>query len=229
MSNLDAWAIEQIEKLNVPEERKVQYITVLTAFSDQGHSGFTAGYALSFIKKYIEEGYEPVVERLTGMLKTDTDDDGSQSAITKDILEIINLFKEYNFGENEAYQITRLMDWKPIIHLTGAEDEWGPANEWNGKVTQQNKICSAVFRDNHDNSTAHYLYGRVYSDNGGHTWFTGNHKDGVVKSSIEITFPYWVPDKSEYIYLNGDDSEEIITDKERIKELYDEWDKKFKD
>jgi hypothetical protein len=68
----------------------------------------------------------------------------------------------------------------------------------------------------------------VYSDNGGHSWFTGNHKNGVVQSSIPVTFPFYVPDKPEYVYLNGEDSEEIITDKNRIKELYDEWENKYK-
>ena len=156
-----------------------------------------------------------------------------QNLITKDILDIIKIFcSQGHSGTSASYligKVTRLMDWKPITPLTGDDDEWGQVQSWDkGDNSQQNIRCSAVFRRNFDNSTAYYLYGRVYSDNGGHTWFTGNHKDGVVKSSIPVTFPFYVPDKSEYIYLNGEDSEEIITDQARIKELYDEWDKKFK-
>jgi hypothetical protein len=156
-----------------------------------------------------------------------------QKLINKDILDIVKIFcNQGHSGTSASYligKVTRLMDWKPISALTGEESEWGEPHNCNGRITQQNNRCSAVFRDDTDNSTAHYLYGRVYSDNGGHTWFTGNHKDGVVHSSVPVKFPYRVPDKPEYIYLNGEDSEEIITDKARIKELYDEWDKRFKD
>jgi hypothetical protein len=157
----------------------------------------------------------------------------TQLAITKDILDIVKVFcTQGHSGTSASYtlsMITRLLDWKPITPLTGENDEWGPVKPYNlENNTQQNKRCSAVFRDNFDNSTAHYIYGKVYSDNGGHSWFTGNHKDGVVQSFTPITFPYHVPDKPEYIYLNGEDSEEIITDEARIKELYDAWEEKYK-
>jgi len=155
-----------------------------------------------------------------------------QKAITKDILDIVKVFcTQGHSGTSANYtlnMIKRLLDWKPITALTGEESEWGEPHNSNGTMTQQNKRCSAVFRDNQDNSTAHYIYGRVYSDNGGHSWFTGNHKDGVVQSSVPVTFPFYVPDKPEYIYLNGEDSEEIITDEARIKELYDAWEEKYK-
>jgi hypothetical protein len=154
-----------------------------------------------------------------------------QKLITKDILDIVKVFcTQGHSGTSASYtlgKIKRLLDWKPISALTGEESEWGEPHNSNGTTTQQNGRCSAVFRDNFDNSTAHYIYGRTYSDNGGHSWFTGNHKGGIVQSSTPVTFPFYVPDKSEYIYLNGEDSEEIITDKGRIKELYDEWDRKY--
>jgi len=229
MTNLENWALKQIDGLDIPEARKKQYGTVLNAFGKQGHSGSTAGYTLSYVNKYIEQGYEVVKESLDKMLEN-PDEDGMQKSITNDILEVINLFKEYGFGKDETQKLSRLMDWKPIIPLTGEDDEWSDISMYDreGSTSQQNKLCSAVFRDNFDNATAHYIYGRVYTDNGGHSWFTGNHKDGVVHSSTPVTFPFWVPDKPEYVYLNGD-SEEIVTDKDRIKELYDEWDKQFVD
>jgi hypothetical protein len=232
MSNLDSWSANQIKQLDVPEQRKHQYRIILDAFSRQGHSGFTAGYALGYINLYLEQGYEAVKKRLDAMLYKDQDEEENryQSMITADIMEIIDLFMHFNLGKEEAHNITRLLDWKPIVPLTGAEDEWGVMETWgDDRHTQQNKVCSAVFRNNYDNRTAYYLYGRIYSDNGGHTWFTGNHQNGVVQSSIPIEFPFWVPDKPEYVYLNGEDSEEIITDKDRIKELYDEWERSHKD
>jgi hypothetical protein len=155
-----------------------------------------------------------------------------QKAINKDILDMVKVFcTQGHSGTSASYtlgMIKRLLDWKPITAITGEESEWGEPYNGNGIITQQNRRCSAVFRDNKDNSTAHYIYGRAYSDNGGHSWFTGNHKNGVVQSSIPVTFPFYVPDKPEYVYLNGEDSEEIITDENRIKELYDEWENKYK-
>jgi hypothetical protein len=156
-----------------------------------------------------------------------------QKAINKDILDMVKVFcTQGHSGTSASYtlgMIKRLLDWKPITPLTGDDDEWSEVHEWNKRDnSQQNKRCSAVFRKNFDNSTAHYIYGRVYSDNGGHSWFTGNHKNGVVQSSVPVKFPFYVPDKPEYVYLNGEDSEEIITDENRIKELYDEWENKYK-
>jgi hypothetical protein len=232
MSNLTNWAMNQINKLEVTDERKEQYKKVLDIFSEQGHSGSSAGYAIAFIRKYVEEGYDAVKKSLDKLVETSNKNDSEdgfemQSAITRDILDIIGLFREYGFGSIEAHKIYRLMDWKPIIPLTGSDDEWYDVSAYEGprSTTQQNKLCSAVFRKNFDNSTAHYIYGRVYSDNGGHTWFTTGRTP--LQSSIPVTFPFWVPDKPEYVYLNGEDSTEIVTDKSKIKELYDEWEKKF--
>jgi hypothetical protein len=105
------------------------------------------------------------------------DEDGMQAVINKDILDIVKLFSEQGHsGFSASYAlrlITRLLDWKPITPLTGEDDEWSEVPEWDsGSKTQQNKRCSAVFRDNYDNSTAHYIYGKAFSDNGGKTWFT---------------------------------------------------------
>lgn len=230
MSNLEKWAIDQIKKLDIPEERKEQYKVILNAFSNQGHSGTTGGYVLGYVDKYLEHGYEVIKNKLDGLLKDckDPDENWMQSAITADIMEIIDLFEEFKLGKEEANNITRLLDWKPIVPLTGNDDEWSVQESWgDDRHTQQNKVCSAVFRDNYDNKTAHYLYGRVYSENGGHSWFTGNR--GVIQSSIPIEFPFWVPDRPEYVYLNGEDSEGIITDPNRIKELYDEYERKYRD
>lgn len=224
MSNLANWAMDQIGRSEVPEEKKAQYKSILDAFGEQGHSGFSASYALSYIRLYVEKGYEEVKTRLDAMLgKSEREDeDGMQTLITKNIMEIVDMFREYGLGKEEAHNLSRLMDWKPIVPLTGEDTEWGEVYDWNkDKNTQQNKVCSAVFRDNFDSSTARYIEGRIYSDNGGHTWFTTNR--GTLQSHIPVTFPFWVPDKPEKVYLNGEDSEEVVTDKDRIKELYDDW------
>lgn len=141
-----------------------------------------------------------------------------QQLFTKNVLEIVKKFSEQGHsGFSASYVsnlIKRLLDWKPITSLKGTDDEWGEVQSWNeDNNTQQNLRCSAVFRDNFDNSTAHYIYGKIFSDDGGRTWFTNSN------SFVPITFPYYVPDQPQYIYLDTKGNE--IT-KEQAKELFKE-------
>jgi hypothetical protein len=221
MSNLETWAMNQVNSLSdIDIDKKNQYKEILDVFGKQGHSGFSASYVLSYINKAIEEGHEKTTASLNEMLEKCKDDEegySMQKDITENILEILDLFNKYEFGTKEARNISRLMNWKPIVFVTGAEDEWSEPMEGDERKSQQNKVCSAVFRDDYDNSTAHYIDGKVFSDNGGHSWY-GNRR-----SHIPVEFPFWVPDKPEYVYLNGENSDEVITDEARIKELYDLW------
>ena len=70
-----------------------------------------------------------------------------------------------------------------------------------------------MFRDNFDNSTAHYIEGKIFSDNGGITWFTNRN------SFVPVTFPYDVPDKPESVYLDEIGKHKIT--KEEAKVLYE--------
>lgn len=144
-------------------------------------------------------------EELARLVKDDND--GTQKEINKDILQIVETFSEQGHsGLSAAYTlgiIKRLLDWKPVTALTGEEDEWCPVESWdNGENSQQNKRCPAVFRKNFDNTTAFYLYGKVFSDDEGKTWFTSR------ESRVPVKFPYVVPEKAERIIL-GDDGREV--------------------
>jgi|LSQX01.3.fsa_nt_gb hypothetical protein len=167
--------------------------------------------------------YDWAERELNRVLETCNDSESCemQKQINKDILDIVKVFSwQGHSGFSAGYvirKITRLLDWKTITPLTGEESEWSDC--YADDTTQQNLRCSAVFRKNKDNSTAYYINGKVFSDNGGHTWFSSH------KSRVPVTFPYNVPDNPEYIYLNGENSEEIITDPNRIKELYDAWER----
>jgi hypothetical protein len=132
------------------------------------------------------------------------DGDEMQLEINKDILQIVETFSEQGhsgFSANYALNaIKRLLDWKPITPLTGEDDEWCSVPVYDdGSNKQQNKRCSAVFRENFDNSTAYYIYGKVFSDNGGKTWFTNRN------SFVPVTFPYTVPEKPERIIVKEDE------------------------
>ena len=89
--------------------------------------------------------------------------------------------------------------------------------------TQQNKRCSSVFRSNYDNSTANDIDGKLWSDNGGITWF---HRGGVDNITY-ITFPYKVPEKPELVYLDEDGENEIFGEditilREKSRKRFDE-------
>jgi hypothetical protein len=141
-----------------------------------------------------------------------------QKKVTKNVMDVVKIFdKQGHSGFSASYTlnlIRMLLDWKPIEPLTGEDDEWEEVKEWNKeKNTQQNKRCSAVFRDNFDNSTAYYLHGKVFSVDGGITWFRKR------ESRVPIKFPFKVPLEPEYVYLDRDGNE--IT-KEQAKELFKE-------
>ena len=126
----------------------------------------------------------------------------------RDILSIFNLFKKYDFSKEDCHRICRLLSWKPIIPLTGAEEEWNTIKE----SFEQNELCSAVFRYNKDNSTAHYIDDKVFSNDGGISWYTNK------ESHIDITFPFIVPDEPERVYLDKEGND-ITKDKEKIEAL----------
>lgn len=114
----------------------------------------------------------------------------------KDILDLIELFASQNHSNfSAAYVVnafSRLARFKPLSPLTGEDDEWKDT----GHGFLQNKRYSAVFKDK--DGTAYNSEGRVFSDDG-ETWYTC--KD----SRVNITFPYTVPDKPEYVYKNKEE------------------------
>lgn len=157
--------------------------------------------------------------------------DGMQEMMNQNILDILKVFCEQGHtGFTASYLIsalTRLMKWKPLTPLTGADDEWRRRDS----TSEQNIRCSAVFRDIGDNGTAYYIHGKVFSDNGGITWY--ENKD----SFIPVTFPFTVPNDPERVYIEyledvppgyTSDRYEIITDDpDRIKALYEQKRKEF--
>ena len=117
-----------------------------------------------------------------------------QSAI-KDVLELLNTLSKQGHSNLSASYVLRLFNrlaqWKPIKPLTGEDDEWGEA--YGEDNTQQNKRYSAVFRKNHDNSTAYDIGGRVFIDENGLSY---TNRD----SCVPVIFPYAVPDKPEFVH-----------------------------
>ena len=98
--------------------------------------------------------------------------------------------------------------FKPLSPLTGEDDEW-MEDAFNGGF--QNKRYPAVFKDK--DGIAYNIEGKVFTDDG-ETWYTCRD------SRVNVTFPYVVPDKPEYVYRN---KEEKMTRGKAIEVLKDLW------
>ena len=110
----------------------------------------------------------------------------------KAILDLIELFASQGHSNFTAPYVinafSRLAMFKPLSPLTGEDDEWNDVGFNDGLL--QNKRYSAVFKDKDGN--AYDVSGKVFSDDG-EVWYSC--KD----SRVDVTFPYIVPDKPEYV------------------------------
>lgn len=168
------------------------------------------------------------------------DEDGMQELVNRNILEIVKAFSEQRHsGFSAGYvlsKLERLLRFKPISPLTGADDEWNEVRlgRRNGVRTYQNKRCSSVFKDvdaQGNVTRCEDIDGITVSDNGGVTWFSSSNFRKAV------TFPYFPPLHAEKVYIEyteevppgfSGDKFEIITDQpERIKALYERKRKEF--
>ena len=123
--------------------------------------------------------------------------DSMQDMVKQNVLEIVDVFsKQGHSGASANYVlgiIDRVLRFLPICPLTGDEDEWGEA--YGDDDTQQNRRCGKVFRNHHDNSTAHNIEGKVFSTDGGETYFANRN------SSVPVSFPYYPPLHPEFVIL----------------------------
>ena len=145
---------------------------------------------------------------LNRLLTGDEDSDKIQRVINSNILDLVKIFaKQGHSGLSASYVISvlyRLLKFKPLTPLTGEDDEWNEIQ----KGVYQNRRYSAVFKDNKDNSTAYNIEGKVFSDDGGKTWFTNR------SSLVPVTFPYSVPNEPEFIILSKEEkNNEVVENK----------------
>ena len=134
---------------------------------------------------------------------TEDSPDEMNVEMRKHILHMVKEFSEEGhsgFSGRYALNIlTKLLDFKPITPLTGADDEWNDVGEdyW------QNKRCSSVFKE--ADGTCYDIDGKVfwewYRDENGEavkTYYSGSG------CSTPVTFPYTPPDKPIYEYRHSD-------------------------
>ena len=130
------------------------------------------------------------------LARIEHDEDGMQDMMDKCVLDLLQVLADQGHSNHTVHYclavFERLAKFKPLTPLTGEDDEW---NEYADGLFQ-NKRYSAVFKDGKD-GRAYDVEARVFSDNGGETWYTS--KD----SRVYIDFPYTVPDKPEYVKKEG--------------------------
>lgn len=121
-----------------------------------------------------------------------------QKLVTKDIMEIFEIFRSQQHSGFSASYIIELLDrllrYIPVSPLTGEDDEWNKV-EYTDDICYQNKRCPSVFKDS--SGKAYNVEGRAFSEDGGRTYFT--NKD----SRVYITFPYTVPLAPEYVIIDN--------------------------
>lgn len=151
-------------------------------------------------------------------------EDKVQQTMNENIIEIIKLLESQGHtGTTIKYlfnKVERLINFKPLTSIDDNPEEW---RECFGRTTSfQHKRCPSVFKD--ENGYVKDINGRVFSDDGGFSWF------GSRDSSVPVTFPYLPPTKPKKVYIQGDifnGAVDISDDKELIDRLYEEAQEKY--
>jgi hypothetical protein len=126
------------------------------------------------------------------------DDDGMQELINKHILDMVKVFcDEGHSGFTVNYTVNildRLLRYLPITPIEDTPEDWNEV----GHGVYQHRRCSNVFKDKSQfDGKAYILDAKIFSDDGGKTWFTNSESRAVIE------FPYTVP-TSPKRYLIGD-------------------------
>lgn len=125
--------------------------------------------------------------------------DPMQEMVDKNVMDIVTMFAgQGHSGMSASYVLgilERVMRFKPIKPLMGEDDEWKDI----GGGEEQNKRCNSVFRHNHDNATAYDIDGKVFSYDGGQTFYSCR------ESWVPVTFPYTPPTHPERVILEEND------------------------
>lgn len=145
-----------------------------------------------------------------------------QKLVDGAILDLVKVFgSQGHSGFSASYvndMFHRLVGWKPLSALTGEDDEWG--EELDGdRHTQQNRRYPSLFRENHDNSTAHCVDSVIFSDDGGLSWFSCGWLRKLYDSMI--VFPWFPAEEPRRIYIRWIDEDarkfEDVTYNEDVK------------
>lgn len=199
---------------------------LFTIIDGQGHSGFSYSYLIGWVNQIAKDNKE--LQKLIALNhkakenKEHKEDSYMQGLITRQIITITD-YLQTKCNKEEKKVALELLNDKPLTPLTGADDEWGEADNYKTEeglevLTYQNLRRTSVFKDVFPNGIeiAHDIDNTIYSDNGGINWFTTGRYPRK-----QITFPY-TPKPTEHVYLyeySEHKAPYILTDPDTIKQL----------
>lgn len=134
---------------------------------------------------------------------TENSPDEMNVEMRKHILHMVQEFSEEDHsGLSGRYALNiliKLLDFKPLTPLTGADDEWNDVGEdyW------QNNRCSSVFKK--ADGTCYDIDGKVFWE-----WYRNENGEAVKTyysgygCSTPVIFPYTPPNKPIYEYRHSD-------------------------
>lgn len=149
--------------------------------------------------------------KLIGMTEDAADE--MNAAITKDILQLIEIFSEQGHsGFSANYCISmfeKLARYETIAPITGEDGEWTDVGNYDGRVVYQNKRASNIFREVSENGNviSYQIDRYIFREPDGAT-FTRGGEDG---SRFYITEWPYTPEH-EFIDVPFSEEEAAIND-----------------
>ena len=126
--------------------------------------------------------------KLAGFFDKDSDYGGE---LGKAVMELINVFSKQGHSGFSASSVIRLFskvaNYKPLIELTGKDDEWGDNLSPDSESKQNNRLGS-VFKD--DDGKAYYLDAIVWQGQESFDTFTGT-VNGISSRQYIKSFPFY--------------------------------------
>jgi len=133
-------------------------------------------------------------------------EDEMQAAMNSHLLRMVKTFADEGYsGFSASYAVEcleRLLRFLPLSSIEDAPDDWNDV----GEGSFQHKRCSRVFKD--AGRQAYDIEGKVFSDDGGKTWFIS--RDGFVP----VVFPYFVPMRPKRYLVERDPHGNIVKETE---------------
>ena len=171
---------------------------------------------------------------IAGFFDKDSDYGGMLGEAVMELIEVFE--KQEHSGMSAPYVASifeKLANYKPLIGITGKDEEWGDTEvNKNGVTWYQNKRCSALFKDGEDGE-AYYIDAIIKRDQNGVCWTgrcwineedykTGDQSKMISSRGYIKSFPF--TPKTFYIDVKDveiakDDWESFMVDPSQLDEI----------
>lgn len=193
----------------------------MKVFLKQKHTRQSGAFCMQFVTSIYSDGLK---ETLAEVNKID-----NKHAV-EDILGLINTANEYKLSEKDVDLFLQFFGNHTLIAVTEENAMWEDVSsellslglEKEIKQVFQSKRCGAIFKEIYKSGDTRYkaLDTKVFSDNGGFSWYTT--KD----SSSYVELPY-LPTEPEYVFLDREGKP--TEDKDLIAMMNEEADENYRE